>query len=124
MEQEIVILNYRQMSGKHSRIRGTKGLDQTAWSLHLCHWLEMAEPGRMEVLADPSFPGLTAVRILQVPAPVPACSVAGILFPVGAHTHTEHTHAWSHRSTAVRERSWYQYPCRHQQHLHKRDECR
>lgn len=121
------------MSGKPSRIRGTKGLEQAAWSFHLCHWLEMPEPGRMEVPADPSCPGPTEARMLQVPVPVPASSAAGLVFPVGARTHTythtcvhthTRTHAWSHRSTAVRERSWHQYPCRHQQHSHKHEEYR
>ncbi|CAM9901275.1 unnamed protein product, partial [Bubo scandiacus] len=35
----------------------------------------MAEPGRMEVPADPSFSGPTEERMLQVPAPITASSV-------------------------------------------------
>lgn len=100
MEQEIVILKCRWMSGKPSRIRDTTGLEQTAWSFHLCPWLEMAEPGRMEVPADPSCPGPTEARMLQVPVPVPASSAAGLVSPVGARTHT-YTHTYTRLVTQI-----------------------
>lgn len=56
----------------------------------------MAEPGRMEVPADPSCPGPTKLRMPQVPAPVPASSKAVLVFPVGAHTHAQRTHVPGH----------------------------
>lgn len=48
----------------------------------------MAEPGRVEVSADPSCSGSTEVRMLQVPSLVPAMHLAAWVFLVSVHTHT------------------------------------